>query len=171
MKYDVESCEYLSLAGTIKAQVFENWINYTAKITSHSPFLKILRLEQLSDQQLVELKEFLHQLCGTDFANHQLYAVTPDAVETMKRGSDSYYAIDKIHEKLGFLPNEDLLMKTLAEELMKFTDTNVKFNMVDQSKTFYQYFKGARIENENTLIITIVIEELIKPKKRFFGLF
>ena len=62
-------------------------------------------------------------------------------------------------------------MKTLAEELMKFTDTNVKFNMVDPSKTFYQYFKGARIENENTLIITIVIEELIKPKKRFFGLF
>ncbi|ENV64243.1 hypothetical protein F949_01632 [Acinetobacter junii NIPH 182] len=171
MKYDIKSCEYISLAGTVEAQLFDSFADYTQKMLSHSEHLKTPRLDKLSDQQEREFKDFIYQLCGVCFASHQLYAVTPDCVETLKKGADSYFSINKIQEQLGFLPHNEILLKSLAEEAIKFSENNVIYNLYDPKKKFYLYFKGGRIEGENSLILTIIVDELVQPRKKFLGIF
>ena len=43
----------------------------------------------------------------------------------------AYFLLNKIHDELGFLPNNDILLKVVAEECMKFIEANYVFPFVD----------------------------------------
>lgn len=171
LKYETKSCEYYSVIGLKEAYFFDRSIEYTQRISGHSAFLETPRLENPTVEQIAELKEFMYQMCGNCFASHNLFSTTAEEQQLLLNGADVTFAINKIHEQLGFLPNNDILLKVLAEECLRFTDSNIVFNSVDPKNTYYMYFKGGRIAYENDLILTIIIEKINKPKKKIFGFF
>ena len=170
-KYNTKSCEFYSLFGLKESWFFDRSEEYMEKQRIHSSYVQTTRLENPTTEQMTELKLFMYELCGNCFATHLTFPTTAEDQQYLFRGVEAYFSLNKIHELLGFLPNNDILLKVLAEECMKFTEPNFVFPFVDPQNNYYLFYKEGRIEHENNLILTIAMEKLKMPKKKLFGLF
>lgn len=131
------------------------------------PNILTQRVDQLTPGQEKDVKSLMQMICAKEFKKHT--AAVADGVTLIFDEPYEYYDLPEIEKALGFLPTNDLLLKYLADEVLKY-GTVVDVPNADQN--IYVYFASGHIDDKYLrLMLTANYVEKPKARKKIFGIF